>query len=59
MTEERLKKTELFMAACKINILLACHPKHVYYLSGFSTTARPYWQIKQTCCLPSPTAPVF
>ena len=59
MTEERLKKTELFMAACKINILLACHPKHVYYLSGFSTTARPYWQIKQTCCLAFPNGPRF
>ena len=39
------------MSACKIHTLIACHPKHVYYLSGFSTTARPYWQIGQTCCL--------
>lgn len=59
MTEERLKKTELFMAACGIDVLLACHPKHVYYLSGFSTTARPYWQIKQTCCLIFPNGPRF
>lgn len=51
MTEDRLKKAVLFMAACKIHTLIACHPKHVYYLSGFSTTARPYWQIGQTCCL--------
>lgn len=51
MTEDRLKKAALFMAACKIHTLIACHPKHVYYLSGFSTTARPYWQIGQTCCL--------
>ena len=51
MTEDRLKKACLFMSACKIHTLIACHPKHVYYLSGFSTTARPYWQIGQTCCL--------
>lgn len=51
MTENRLKKAALFMAACKIHTLIACHPKHVFYLSGFSTTARPYWQIGQTCCL--------
>lgn len=59
MTEERLKKTELFMAACGIHALLACHPKHVYYLSGFATTARPYWQIRQTCCLIFPNGARF
>ncbi len=59
MTEERLKKTELFMAACGINVLLACHPKNVYYLSGFATSARPYWQIKQTCCLIFPDGSRF
>lgn len=43
----------------KASALLAFHPKHVYYLTGFFTNARPFWQISQTCAIVFPDNRVF
>ncbi len=43
----------------KASALLAFHPKHVYYLTGFFTNARPFWQIPQTGALVLPDNQVF
>lgn len=56
---QRLSYLTIALEENNADALFVFHPKHVYYLTGFFTNARPFWQISQTCVILLPNHQIF